>query len=152
MKMVLLFVGVVRVVRRVPPNPNVATTCAVTSSSISSWDSPGGAATNTAVSTVIDCQEIFLPPSVQPPNVEVCSRATITITITNSDGSYVDYQVIVDDYINAIILAVEAGVFTDLLQYLVVEEGSTDLTGVPTSSPSGTPTMAPVVPTTVSKE
>merc|ERR1712161_115629 len=100
------------------------------------------------VSTVIDCQEIFIPPSQQPPNVDVCYRVTITITIQSSTESSSESQEMVDDYIEGIFIAVTAGVFTENLQYIVVVEGSTDLTGVPTISPSNTPSIAPVVPTT----
>merc|ERR1712238_608968 len=100
------------------------------------------------VATVIDCQEIFIPPSQQPPNVDVCYRVTITITIQSSTESSSESQEMVDDYIEGIFLAVRKGVFTDELQYIVVEEGSTDITGVPTISPTSTPTIAPVVPTT----
>merc|ERR1712238_459879 len=100
------------------------------------------------VATVIDCQEIFIPPSQQPPNVDVCYRVTITITIQSSTESSSESQEMVDDYIEGIFIAVTAGVFTENLQYIVVVEGSTDLTGVPTISPSNTPSIAPVVPPT----
>merc|ERR1712161_17101 len=100
------------------------------------------------VSTVIDCQEIFMPPAQQPPNVDVCYRVTITITIQSSTESSSDSQEMVDNYIEGIFISVRKGVFTDELQYIVVEEGSTDITGVPTISPTSTPTIAPVVPTT----
>merc|ERR1712238_369650 len=43
-------------------------------------------------------------------------------------------------------MGVTDGIFTQNLGYIVVKEGSTDLTGVPTISPP--PTIAPVVPTT----
>merc|ERR1712238_23391 len=72
----------------------------------------------------------------------------ITITIQSSAESSSDSQEMVDNYIEGIFLAVRKGVFTDELQYIVVEEGSTDITGVPTISPTSTPTIAPVVPTT----
>jgi len=100
------------------------------------------------VASVIDCQEIFVPPSPQPPNVDVCYRVTFTVTIQSSTESSSDSQLTLDGYFSAISISVNQGWFTMDLDYLVVEEGSTDLTGVPTSSPTSTPTMAPVVPTT----
>merc|ERR1712238_614743 len=100
------------------------------------------------VATMIDCQEIFIPPAQQPPNVDVCYRVTITITIQSSTESSSESQEMVDNYIEGIFISVGMGQFTTNLQYIVVVEGSTDLTGVPTISPSNTPTIAPVVHTT----
>ena len=101
------------------------------------------------VATVIECQEIFIPPAQQPPNVATCYRTMITITINSSDPLN-DSQLVVDGYRVELDTAVVEGTFTADLDYIVVEEGSTDLTGVPTTSPTTAPiapTIAPVVPT-----
>merc|ERR1712238_165064 len=98
------------------------------------------------VATVIDCQEIFIPPAQQPPNADVCYRVTITITITSTEESENELALHIDSYFMQILFLVKDGTFTQNLGYIVVEEGSTDLTGVPTISPP--PTIAPVVPTT----
>ena len=98
------------------------------------------------VATVIDCQEIFIPPAPQPINVEVCYRATFTLSLQSTESTG-DAQLVVDAYILTIDYSVKEGVFTEELQYIVVKEGSTDITGVPTTSP----TTAPVAPT-VSRE
>merc|ERR1712161_80945 len=70
------------------------------------------------VSTVIDCQEIFIPPAPQPPNVEVCYRFTSTVTIQSTE-SMGDAQLVVDEYIFLIDLSVKEGTFTQDLDYIV---------------------------------
>ena len=97
-----------------------------------------------SVATVDDCQEIFIPPAQQPPNVEVCYRVTLRVTNLSTAYNLHNYpQMVVDGYIRAIDTAVVEGTFTQDLDYIVVMYGSTDITGVPTTSP----TTAPIEPT-----